>query len=223
MMGKKNTVKAAKKEKSHPADKKKAPSAEGSKEKAKKRSQKSSADKKAAETAKPVENKGDNIEGKLLRLQADFDNFRKRMVREKSEVWQRASEDIIGELLPALDNMDLALDAALNHDVPEGFFEGFSLVRNQMISAMQKFGLAPIEADGDVFDPNIHEAVSHLASEDVKENMIIAQTRKGYMLGEKLLRASQVVVSSGSPAPALKVADEAGSEESAIAEEKEQV
>jgi molecular chaperone GrpE len=224
MTSKKNTGKAAKKEKVRSADKKKSPFAGRSREKTKDGAQEPSAKDKAADGVKPAESNGDNLEGKLLRLQADFDNFRKRMVREKGEVWQRSAEDIIGELLPVLDHMDLALEAATDHDAPDAFTEGFRLVRKQMASAMQKFGLAPIEADGEVFDPNLHEAVSHLASEDVEENKIIAQTRKGYMLREKLLRASQVVVSSGSPEPCTApVADAIDSVESANAEEKGRV
>ena len=173
--------------------------------------------------SKPDKVKEDNLEGKLLRLQADFDNFRKRMVREKGEVWQRASEDIIGELIPVLDHMDLALAAAAEHEAPDAFVEGFKLVRNQMAAAMGKYGLDPIVTDGAVFDPNLHEAVSYLASDDVDASGIIAETRKGYMLGDRLLRASQVVVSSGLPQTREQGAEESEQVDSPVADQKGQV
>lgn len=149
------------------------------------------------------------LEDRLLRLQADFDNFRKRMLREKEELYRRANEDIMLELLPVLDHLELAFSAAGTDSEEHPVIQGFSLVAEQLRAVLRKFGLNPIEAQG-AFDPNVHEAVQHLPSAEVPENEIIAQLRAGYMLGSRLLRAAQVVVSSGPPEEAPRdPADEA--------------
>jgi len=134
---------------------------------------------------------------RLMRLQADFENYRKRMVRERAEVIRAANEDLMNELLPVLDHFDLALSAATNVAVPDAMTEGVRMVREQLLATLGKFGLEPIDADGQPFDPAHHEAISHLPSDTVPENAVLAQTRRGYRLGEKLLRPVQVVVSSG--------------------------
>lgn len=142
----------------------------------------------------------EKLRDRLLRLQADFDNYRKRVQREKNELYRRANEDIMIELLPALDHLEMALDAAATHDAPAAFTEGFRLVAEQLLAALGKFGLTPIDAEGQPFDVNLHEAVSHLPSADVPEEHVMNQVRRGYRLGDFLLRPAQVVVSSGPPA-----------------------
>jgi molecular chaperone GrpE len=137
---------------------------------------------------------------RLLRLQADFDNFKKRTIRERNETYRRANEDIMEELLPVMDHMELALDAAAQHDADEAMVEGFRMVSEQLRGALAKFGLTPIDATAAEFDPNLHEAISHLPSTEVDENHVMIMTRRGYKLGDMLLRAAQVVVSSGDPA-----------------------
>jgi molecular chaperone GrpE len=137
---------------------------------------------------------------RLLRLQADFDNFKKRTIRERNETYRRANEDLMEELLPVMDHMELALDAAAQHDADEAMVEGFRMVSEQLRGALAKFGLTPIDAAAAEFDPNVHEAISHLPSTDVDENHVMIMTRRGYKLGDMLLRAAQVVVSSGDPA-----------------------
>ncbi|MDP6490968.1 MAG: nucleotide exchange factor GrpE [Kiritimatiellia bacterium] len=141
----------------------------------------------------------------LIRLQADFENFKKRTIRERNETYRRANEDIMEELLPVMDHLELALDAATQHDADEAIGEGFRLVSEQLRAALAKFGLTPIDATDAEFDHNLHEAISHLPSPDVAENHVIAMTRRGYKLGDRLLRAAQVVVSSGDPAAAVEI------------------
>ncbi len=131
---------------------------------------------------------------RLLRLQADFDNFRKRTLREKSDIYKRANEELMEELLPVIDHMDMALQAAADHDAPEAFTSGFSLVGEQLVSALKKSGLTVIETEGKEFDPNLHEALSQLPSEDVESGHIMLQVRRGFMLGDRLLRPAQVIV-----------------------------
>ncbi len=137
---------------------------------------------------------------RLLRLQADFDNYRKRMMREKADIYRRANEDIMEELLPVLDHMEMALAAVGGSDQHDSLAKGFKLAGEQLFSVLNKFGLTPIETDGVPFDPNVHEAILHMPSTEVPENGIVSRTRAGYMLGGQLLRAAQVVVSSGAPA-----------------------
>jgi molecular chaperone GrpE len=168
------------------------------------------ADEQAAPAATP--GKTEAHDERYLRLRADFENFRARMLREKTELYRRANEDLMLELLPVMDHMDLALQAAEQHRAdgdPGPLIEGFAMVRDQLLGALGKFGLAPVEADGETFDPNLHEAISHIASQDVSENGVVAQTRRGYKLGDRLLRPAQVAVSSGPPAPPEDASEEA--------------
>lgn len=153
---------------------------------------------------------------RLIRLQADFENFRKRTLREKNELYQRANEDIMEELLPVMDHLDLALSSVPEPpaagDADAAFVEGVRLVATQLVSALGKFGLTPIDAEGGAFDHNLHEAIAHLPSESVPENGIVAQTRRGYKLGERLLRPAQVVVSNGPASPDAQATDAAAGE-----------
>lgn len=147
------------------------------------------------------------LESQMLRLRADFDNFRKRTMKEKSELYQRANEDVMLELLPVVDHLELALAAAAEHGADESFVSGVKLVAEQLSSALAKFGLQSIEALGVHFDHSVHEAISHMPSEEIPMDMVIAQVRRGYMLGSKLLRPAQVVVSSGNGDDATTVDD----------------
>jgi len=133
----------------------------------------------------------------LLRLRADFENYRKRTLREKNEIYRRANEDVMMELLSVLDHMELALKAAEDHGMEGAVTDGFRLVAEQLHSVLGRFGLAPVDSEGQEFDPQKHEAVAHMPSDEVPENIVIAQVRRGYMLGGMLLRAAQSVVSSG--------------------------
>ncbi|MCE9616204.1 MAG: nucleotide exchange factor GrpE [Lentisphaerae bacterium] len=139
------------------------------------------------------------LHDRLLRLQADFDNFRKRTVREKAELFRTANEDLLAELLPVVDHFELAFGSVESGRDNDAFTRGVRMVRDQLIAVLGKFGLQPLEAAGQTFDPARHEAISHLPSETVPENGILVQTRRGYLLGDKLLRPAQVVVSSGNP------------------------
>ncbi len=136
---------------------------------------------------------------RLLRLQADFDNYRRRMARDHKALTERATEDLMLELLPVLDNFDIALQHAEEEPVDPAVVKGFRLVAEHLETALKKFGLQPVPADDMPFDPHRHEAVAHVPDPDHAEGMIVAQTRRGYELGDKLLRAAQVVVSSGPP------------------------
>ncbi len=134
---------------------------------------------------------------RLLRLQADFDNFRKRVLREKEELYRLANEDIMEALFPVMDHLELALSHANGSGVSDLIVQGFKMVGEQLASTLTKFGLTPISTDGAEFDPNVHEAILQIPSTEVPENHIVSRTRAGYMLGNRVLRAAQVVISSG--------------------------
>ncbi len=152
----------------------------------------------AAETdAEPQPSPEEVLKDRLLRLQADFDNYRKRMDREKKDWIAFASEKLIVELLPVLDHFELGLADSAKNGAPSAIQEGFQLVCNQFRSALEKAGVQAIDAEGQPFDPNLHEAITHMPSDTVPEGHVVAQTRRGYKLGDKLLRAAQAVVSSG--------------------------
>jgi molecular chaperone GrpE len=138
------------------------------------------------------------LENRLQRLQADFDNFRKRMLKERQEVYGRATESVMSDLLPVLDHLDLAIGAAESHAADERFLEGFQMVANQLTDTLGKLGLTSLTVEGELFDPNLHEAVSRMPSEFVDEGFVVKETRRGYTIGDRLLRPAQVIVSSGS-------------------------
>ena len=161
----------------------------------------------------------DRLNERLVRLQADFENFRKRTLREKNELFKRANEDIMQEMLPVLDHMDLALEAAEKHGADKAIVDGFSLVGDQLLTVLERFGLKAVDAAGERFDPNLHEAISHMASDEVPDGCVMEQPRRGYMLGDKLLRAAQVVVSRGGGEGKDEVNGENASGSDATAEE----
>lgn len=137
------------------------------------------------------------LQKRYLRLQADFDNFRKRVQRERSEVFQRASETIIEEMLPVLDHFEMGLSTAQQHGADETITSGLAQVLEQMKSALKKYGLESFDARGLEFDPHMHEALTQMPSAEIPVDHVVDQLRPGYKLGAKLLRPAQVVVSSG--------------------------
>jgi molecular chaperone GrpE len=149
------------------------------------------------------------VNDRLLRLQADFDNFRKRTARERAEVHVRSLEDLMQELLPVLDHFEMGLASAGRQGTDPAVFQGLALVLDQFRAALTRFGLTPIEAVGKPFDPNHHESVAMMPSEEYSRDTVVTETRRGYVLGGRLLRAAQVVVSAGPAAPAGEEASHA--------------
>lgn len=135
----------------------------------------------------------------LLRLHADFDNFRKRVARERTALYTRANQDLIEELLPVMDHYEMGLENAAKNEAEKSVIDGFQMVYDQMQKVLEKYNVTALDSLGKAFDPHTQEAISHLPSADIEENIVMAQVRRGYLIGEKLLRAAQVVVSSGSP------------------------
>ncbi len=137
------------------------------------------------------------LKDRYARLMADFDNFRKRVAREYEETVKRSNARLLEELLPVLDDLELALTKAPSADDP--MVSGVKMVTDKFVSVLERNGLKRIDARGEVFDPSIHEALSMLPSPDVPAQTVIDQFRCGWTLGGKLLRAAQVIVSSGAP------------------------
>ena len=130
------------------------------------------------------------------RLQADFDNYRKRTQKEKIELIKYASERLVGDLLPVLDNFDRAVSAAKVNPDFTSFSQGVEMILRQMQTALSKEGLKAMEAVGQPFDPNLHDAVLRVESEEYPENTVVEEVQKGYYLKEKLLRPCMVKVSN---------------------------
>ena len=139
----------------------------------------------------------ESLRDQFVRLQADFANFRNRTQRERVELYQRANEDLFLELLPVLDHYEMGLQTAEQLDADQAVIDGFKLVYDQFQNVLNKFNLTPIDAVGETFDPHKHEAITHMPSDEYAAEICSNQVRRGYMFGDKLLRASQVVVSSG--------------------------
>ena len=138
----------------------------------------------------------DELFDRLQRLAAEFDNFRKRAAREQGEVVAHANERLVKELLPVLDDLGRALDAAEEHQEAQ-LEEGVRLVHRSLASLLEREGLAEIATDGK-FDPHVHEALLAQPSE-LEEGAILEVIQKGYRLGERVLRPARVVVSAGLP------------------------
>ena len=147
------------------------------------------------------------LQDRLLRLQADFDNFRKRTLREKNELFDSANQALISELLPVLDHLQLGIQAASAHQADPAFREGLAMIFDQLMGVLSKFGLSPIETENQVFDPNRFEAVNALPSATEPEGIVLTLIRRGYMVRNKLLRPAQVIVSSGPPPEEIKNAE----------------
>jgi molecular chaperone GrpE len=127
----------------------------------------------------------------LQRVKADFDNFRKRAARDQEALVARAGERIVKELLPVLDDLERALEAAEQHEEAE-LEEGVKLVHRQLEQLLEREGLAPVETDGK-FDPHVHEALLTQPSAS-EEGSVIEVLQKGYRLGDRVLRPARVVV-----------------------------
>jgi molecular chaperone GrpE len=138
----------------------------------------------------------DELFGRLQRLAAEFDNYRKRNARENAALTERANERVVKELIPILDDLGRALEAASEHEEAK-LEEGVRLVHRSLADLLKKEGLAEIETDGK-FDPHVHEALLSQPSE-AEEGSVIEVVQKGYKLGDKVLRPARVVVATPAP------------------------
>ena len=131
------------------------------------------------------------------RNQAELDNYRKRMAREKSDAIKFANGSLLSELLPVIDSFQMGLTAAINEDPDSIISKGMEMVQKQLEEFFSSQGAVAISSVGKEFDPNLHEAISQESSDKVPNGHIITEIRKGYTLNDRLLRAANVIVSKG--------------------------
>lgn len=134
---------------------------------------------------------------KLLRRQAEFENYRKRVERERAELYQHGREDVLLQFLPVVDNFERALSSLEESEGDaEALRRGVELIHKQFSDALTKLGLETVEAVGHTFDPHVHEAVTTEATDKHKENTVIEEFQRGYKIGDRLLRPAKVKVAS---------------------------
>jgi molecular chaperone GrpE len=138
-----------------------------------------------------------NWEDRCLRLAAEFDNYKKRTAREYSQIIKNAETQLITELTEVLDNFERALDPEHRNAKLEEFVKGIDLIYGQFKSVLEKRGLTRINAVGEPFDPEMHDAMMQIDSDDVPEGDVAGETAPGYMLGDRVIRHSKVIVSRG--------------------------
>jgi len=131
---------------------------------------------------------------RLLRLAAELENLKKRQERERADLLQFANENLIKELLPVLDNLERALEHGRQCDCPSPFLEGLELVRQDFVKVLGRFGVTPLVAAGQPFDPAFHHAVMEEEAPEVENQTVIKELQKGYLLQNRLIRPAMVVV-----------------------------
>jgi len=134
------------------------------------------------------------LEDRLLRLTAEYDNFRKRSQREKEEARRFANQHLLEKQLPILDNFKMALTAA--KDADPVIRDGVQMIYDQFLSVLKDAGVEEIDAMGETFDPNLHEAISQQETTEVEEGAVVQQVQRGYKLNDRLVRPARVVVAT---------------------------
>jgi molecular chaperone GrpE len=150
-------------------------------------------------TADPAElqRQRDDYYDRLLRKSAEFDNYRKRIERERQQVTEAAAADLLEELLPLVDDLERALKAEPGSEGAEAYRRGVELIHRQLLDVLRKRGVRPVESVGAMFDPHFHQAVAHDAVGGARDGEVIEEFRRGYMLGDRLLRPAMVKVAKG--------------------------
>lgn len=138
----------------------------------------------------------EELTDRLTRQMAEFDNFRKRTEKEKSQMYEIGAKDIIEKMLPVVDNFERGLDAVKEEDKEDPFIQGMEMVYKQLMTVLGELGVKPIEAVGKEFDPNLHNAVMHVEDENFGENIIAEEFQKGYMYRDSVVRHSMVKVAN---------------------------
>ncbi len=137
---------------------------------------------------------------KILRLQADFDNMRKRLEREKQDFIKFANEGIILELLNVLDDLERTVGLAESqHQDLSSFLKGVEMILAHLYEMLKEYGVKPIEAEGKIFDPHLHEAMMQVEDKNLPENTVVEELQKGYLLNDRVIRTAKVKVSKKSP------------------------
>jgi molecular chaperone GrpE len=146
----------------------------------------------STDPAADLQRERDDYHDRWMRKAAEFDNYRKRVERERREQADQAVVDLLQELLLVVDDFDRAL--TIDSKSAEAYRKGVELIHSKLHDVLKKHGVKPIEALGADFDPNVHQAVMHEAAEGHRDNEVIAELRRGYMIGDRLLRPAMVKV-----------------------------
>lgn len=173
---------------------------EGEAKKGKDGEEASHAEENAVLKAELEEARAEAMEAKdqMLRLAADCENFKKRMERERSNILKYAEEGILKDLLPVIDNLGRAVEQGRTSEDVGALLEGVEMTLNSFLTTVEKYGLQAIEAEGEPFDPNFHEAMVMEESDAVPANHVLQEFEKGYLFKDRLLRAAKVVVAKES-------------------------
>lgn len=146
----------------------------------------------AEETAKEMKEK-------YFRVMADLENYRRRAAKEREELRDYAISTVIEDLLPAMDNLRLGLEAAKQSEAAKSIADGFRMVADQLIKTLEGYGLQEHNPTGETFDPNLHDCMSHQPDPEIEEGVVLQTIRPGYRLKSRLIRPAYVIVSSGTP------------------------
>ena len=138
----------------------------------------------------------EELSDKLLRQMAEFDNFRKRTEKEKSAMYEIGAKDIIEKLLPVVDNFERGFLSVTEEDKEDAFVTGMEMVYKQLLTMLEGVGVKPIEAVGQEFNPDLHNAVMHIEDEEVGDNIIVEEFQKGYTYRDSVVRYSMVKVAN---------------------------
>ncbi|MFD2116142.1 nucleotide exchange factor GrpE [Paenibacillus yanchengensis] len=133
---------------------------------------------------------------RTLRVQADYDNFRRRTMKEKEELGKYASMKLVEQLLPVLDNFERAIAAAATNNDYDSLAKGVDMIFRQFAQTMEQEGLKPMETVGEPFNPEYHQAIMQVESDEYEEGIVVEEVQKGYILKDKVLRPAMVKVSS---------------------------
>ncbi|MCI9480032.1 MAG: nucleotide exchange factor GrpE [Lachnospiraceae bacterium] len=179
------------------AEEEQEPSSEASKEpkEQKEKSEKSFLGKKKKKKD-PKDEKIEELEDRVKRQMAEFDNFRKRTEKEKSHMYEIGARDVIEKILPVVDNFERGLAAVPEEERANPVIEGMDKIYKQLMTVLTDLGVAPIEAAGQEFDPNLHNAVMHIEDEELGENIVAEEFQKGYTYKETVIRHSMVKVAN---------------------------
>ena len=178
----------------------------------------------SAEEFEQMKAENEEKQKQMLYTIAEYENSRKRTEREKEDFLKYANENFVKDLIPVMDSIDHAVEAARSSDTEteKGFIalrEGVELIQKQFLGSLEKRGVLAIETEGETFDPQKHEAISMAESEAIPENNIIQAFQKGYVLHDRVVRPSMVVVSKGNP----ETTENSSNDTEEIEQEKEQI
>lgn len=137
------------------------------------------------------------LDDRLLRLQAEFENYRKRNARERVQVHETATEEVTRAFLVVVDNVDRALASAVAQGLAEDHLTGWRLIHQQLYDVLRSLGVQPMAVVGESFDPRYHEALTHCPDAEIAAGHIVAEVERGYMVADRVLRIARVTVSSG--------------------------